>query len=75
MLEVIQFIKRVDPANQRNAPKAAVSCDDLDRKALPRLEFTMEASDRDLLVALEAKRLPGCSFLEAERQDTHADQI
>ena len=58
MLEVVQFIKRVDPANQRNAPKAPVSCDDLDRKALPRLEFTMEAPDRDLLGAATCAR-PG----------------
>jgi hypothetical protein len=28
MLEVVQFIKRVDPTSQRNTPKAPVSCDD-----------------------------------------------
>jgi len=55
--------------------EAAVGGDDLGDHALSRLDLAMQPANGDLLVALEPERLPGRSFLEAQRQHAHADQV
>src|SRR5262249_57722279 len=73
VLEVVELVKRVDPADQRYALEASVSRDDLSHEALSRLEISMQASDRNLLAALEPERLPRSAFLEHHRHNAHAD--
>src|SRR6185295_2392257 len=75
VLEVIELVESVDPAEQRYALKPAVGRHDLGDQALARLEIAMQTADRDLLAAFQPKRLPRCPFLEHQRNDAHPDQV
>src|SRR5882757_8167826 len=75
VLEVIKLVEGIDAADQRDALEAAVGGDDLGDHALAWLDLAMQPANGDLLVALEPERLPGCPFLEAQRQHAHADQV
>src|SRR5205085_6045253 len=68
VLEVIELVQRIDAANERDAFEAAIGCHDLGDQPLSRLDLAMQAADRHLLVAAQTERLPGCAFLETERQ-------
>ena len=58
VLEVIEFVERIDAADQRYALEPAVGGDDLGDQPLMRLQFAVQPADRHLFVALEADRLP-----------------
>src|ERR1700694_3637767 len=75
VLEVFELIERVDAGDQRHALPDAVGRNDLGDQPLSRLELAVQAADRHLLAALEAERLPRGSFLEAEWDNAHADQV
>src|SRR4029077_20404648 len=75
ILEVVEFVKHIDAAEQRNALEGAVCCHDLGDQPLPRLQIAVQAADRDRLVALEAERLPRGAFLEHQWDHAHADQV
>src|SRR5690242_8825456 len=65
---VIELVQRIDAAEQRNALQRAVAGDDFRGQFLTRLEVALQATQRDLLVALEAERRPGGAVLEGQRQ-------
>src|SRR3954469_14921284 len=75
VLEVIELVEGIDPANQRYPLKRSAAHHDLGNQALARLEFPMQAAERDLLIALEAQGLPRSAFLEYQRHHAHADQV
>src|SRR5262245_2327334 len=75
VLEVVELVEGIDPADQRNPLQPAVGGDDLAHQPLPRLQVAVQSADRDLLAALEAEALPGRSLLEAERDHAHAYQV
>src|SRR5215470_2429629 len=75
VLEVFQLVERIDARDQRNALQSAVGRHDLGDQPLARLELAVQATDRDLLAALEAERLPRGSLLETEWDHAHADQV
>src|SRR6516162_7698427 len=75
VLEIVEFVERIDAANERDTLEAAIGGDDLGDHALARLDLAMQPADRHLFVAPETERLPGCAFLEAQRQHAHADQV
>src|SRR5690606_24935467 len=73
--QILEFLERIDAADQRDALQFAVRPDDLGDQPLPRLELALQATDGDLLAAFEADRLPRRAFLEYQRNDAHAHQI
>src|SRR5262245_31238619 len=75
VLEIVQFVERIDAANQRNTLQSAVGRDDFGEHALARFDLAMQPADGNLLVTPETKRLPGGSFLEAQWEDAHPDQV
>src|SRR6476620_6817609 len=75
MFEVVKLIYSINAANQRDPPQTAVRGDDLRHHPLARLDLAVQAPDGNLLVALEAERLPGRSLLEAQRKHPHPDEI
>src|SRR5262245_15194791 len=75
VLEIIEFVERIDAANERDTLEASIGGDDLGDHALARLDLAVQPADRHLFVAPETERLPGCAFLEAQRQYAHADQV
>src|SRR5262245_30708550 len=75
VLEVVEFIHGVDPAYQRDPPQATIRGDDLGHHPLAWLDLAMQPTDGNLLVALEAERLPGGALLETEGEHPHADQV
>src|SRR3954470_22965862 len=75
VLEIFELVERIDPAQERHAHEMPIGRHDLGHHALARLDLAVQATDRHLFVALDAKRLPGSALLEAERKDAHADQV
>src|SRR5262245_3690527 len=75
VLELVELVERVDPADQRHPLEAAVRGHNLRHKPLARLEVAVQAANRDLLAALETERLPRGAFLEHKRNDAHSDQV
>ena len=58
VLEIIEFIQRIDPANKRHTFEPAISGDDLGDHALARLDLAMQSPNCDLLIAPQTERLP-----------------
>src|SRR5262249_36479925 len=75
VLEIIELVECIDAANERDALEAPIGADDFSEHALAALDLAVKPADCRLFVAPETERLPGCAFLEAQRQHTHADQI
>src|SRR6185312_896678 len=72
---VLELVQRIDAAEQRNALELAVARHDLRGQLLTRLEVADEATQRDLLVALQAEGRPGGAVLEGQRQHAHTDEV
>src|SRR4051794_14974705 len=51
ILEVIEFVERIDAAEQRNALECAVRSDDFGDQPLARLQITVQAADRHRFIA------------------------
>src|SRR5260221_8025707 len=75
VLEIIELVECIDAANKRDALEAAIGGDDFSDHALARFYLAVQPTDRHLFVAPETERLPGCAFLEAQRQHTHTDHV
>src|SRR5437868_13102394 len=73
--EVLELVERIDAAEQWHPLERSVTAVDFRREFLPRLEIALQATNRDLLVALQADRLPARIILKGQRQDAHADEI
>jgi len=50
MLEIVEFVQRIYPANQRHAFEPAIGGDDLGNHTLARLDLAMQPANCDLLV-------------------------
>src|ERR1043165_3911500 len=75
VLEVVQLVERIDAADQRNPLERSVGCNNLGNQPLARLEIAVQAADRDRLVALQSKRMPGGALLEDQWDYAHSDQV
>src|SRR5262245_11813501 len=75
VLEVIELVHGINPADQRNPLEPAIGRDDLGDHALARFDLAVQPADRHLLVAPEAERLPGGTLLKAQGQNAHTDQV
>ncbi len=75
ILEVFEFVERIDAADQRNTLERTVRRNDLGNQTLARLEIAMQAANGHGLIALEPERLPRRAFLEHEWDDAHPDEV
>src|SRR6516225_1804211 len=74
ILEVIELIERIDPAEQRDIHLRSIREGDVRRQLHQRLEFYY-AADGYGLAALEPEIHPRHPLLEDEGKHTHADEV
>src|SRR6266700_360066 len=72
---VVEFVERIDPAQQWDPLQRAIARNDLRGQLLPRFQVALEAVDCHRLVALQPERLPRRPLLEGQRQHAHTDEI
>src|SRR5262245_31722081 len=67
VLEVVEFINGIDPADQRYSLETSVGRDNLSDQTLTRLELAVQPADRDLLARLRSEAPPWCPLCEDQR--------